>query len=80
MWQKIEQTDGKSYLYKEFTFKNFVEAFAFITKVAIIAEKFNHHPDWSNVYNVVKIKLNTHSKGNTISAKDEELAAQIDLL
>lgn len=80
MWEKIEEADGKSYLYKEFTFKNFIEAFAFMCKVALIAEKHNHHPHWTNVYNVVKIKLNTHSKGDTVTAKDEDLAAQIDLL
>lgn len=80
MWKKIEEADGKSYLYKEFVFKDFIEAFAFMCKVGIIAEKLNHHPEWSNAYNVVKIKLSTHSKGHIVTTKDEQLAAQIDIL
>lgn len=63
-----------------FEFKNFVDAFAFMTKVAFAAEKANHHPNWSNVYNQVSIKLTTHDAGNTITEKDRKLAAQIDAL
>ncbi len=80
MWKKIEEADGKSYLIKEFKFKNFIEAFSFMTKVALLAEKANHHPDWSNVYNKVIIKLNTHDAGDTVTAKDIALSELIDKL
>lgn len=65
-------------LVRTFTFKDFSEAFAFMTRVALIAEKENHHPDWSNVYNRVTIKLSTHDAGNIITEKDQRLAAAID--
>jgi 4a-hydroxytetrahydrobiopterin dehydratase len=80
MWEKIEAADGKSYLLKEFKFKNFTSAFAFMTQVAFLAEKNNHHPNWNNVYNRVIIKLNTHDQGDIISEKDINLAAAIDQL
>ena len=67
-------------LVRKFEFKNFIEAFGFMTKVAILAEKANHHPWWSNVYNSVEIKLTTHDAGNTITEKDRSLAKQIDEL
>lgn len=67
-------------LVKEFEFKNFVEAFGFMTQVAILAEKADHHPWWSNVYNQVSIRLTTHDAGNTITQKDKDLAKAIDLL
>lgn len=67
-------------LKRSFKFKNFIEAWAFMTKVAMVAEKMNHHPEWSNVYNTVDIKLTTHDKENTITAKDRELAKAIDEL
>ena len=67
-------------LKREFKFKNFVEAWAFMSKVALIAEKMNHHPEWSNVYNTVNITLTTHDQGNTITEKDRELAKKIDEL
>lgn len=67
-------------LTQTFKFKNFVEAWSFMTKVAMIAEKMNHHPEWSNVYNTVNITLSTHDKGNTITEKDRELARKIDEL
>jgi 4a-hydroxytetrahydrobiopterin dehydratase len=67
-------------LYKKFTFKNFSEAFAFMTRVAIEAEKMNHHPYWSNVYNTVEIWLNTHDAGNIVTQKDWELSKKIDAL
>lgn len=75
MW-KEENNELK----RKFEFKNFVEAFGFMTKVAILAEKANHHPWWSNVYNEVEIKLTTHDSGNTITEKDRKLAKQIDEL
>ncbi|MDH4058458.1 MAG: 4a-hydroxytetrahydrobiopterin dehydratase [Cyclobacteriaceae bacterium] len=61
-----------------FTFKDFVEAFGFMTQVAIIAEKMDHHPNWSNVYNQVNIELSTHEAGNIITEKDKKLASAID--
>ena len=79
-WEKVEEADGKSYLFKEFKFKNFIEAFAFMTKVAFIAEKENHHPNWRNVYNKVMISLNTHDEGDTVTAKDVKLSELIDKL
>lgn len=72
-----EIKDGK--LYKEFMFKSFVSAFGFMTQVAIIAERADHHPEWSNVYNKVEIYLTTHVvKG--ISKRDFELAQEIEKL
>ncbi len=67
-------------LKRSFTFKDFIEAWAFMTQVALIAEKMNHHPEWRNVYNTVDIALTTHDKGNTITEKDRELAKKIDAL
>jgi len=67
-------------LIRKFEFNNFIEAFAFMTKVAIIAEKADHHPWWSNVYNKVEIKLTTHDAGNTVTYKDKKLAMEIDSL
>jgi 4a-hydroxytetrahydrobiopterin dehydratase len=64
-------------LHKSFKFKNFIEAFGFMTKVAIAAEKMDHHPELFNVYNQVKIDLVTHDAGG-ISALDLELAQKID--
>lgn len=75
MWQEQENE-----LYKKFTFKNFSEAFAFMTRVAIEAEKLNHHPRWQNVWNTVEIWLSTHDAGNTVTEKDHQLAKQIDTL
>jgi 4a-hydroxytetrahydrobiopterin dehydratase len=67
-------------LVKDFEFKNFSEAWAFMTRVAFLAEKMDHHPEWTNVYNKVQIKLSTHSAGNIITEKDRSLAAEIDKL
>ena len=60
-----------------FTFANFTQAFAFMTEVAFAAEAANHHPNWSNVYNTVKIDLTTHDADNTVTEKDYELAKKI---
>lgn len=65
-------------LKKTFKFSDFQEAFAFMTRVAFLAEKANHHPNWSNVYNTVEIELNTHDAGNTVTEKDRKLAKAID--
>ncbi len=79
--KKLKALDGWNFidnaLEKEFQFKDFVEAFGFMTKVAFWAEKLNHHPDWSNVYNRVKIRLNTHDAGG-VTEKDFKLASHID--
>lgn len=73
MWKEV---DNK--LVREFSFKNFTEAFGFMTKVALEAEKMDHHPNWSNVYNKVTIELTTHSAGNRVTDKDRKLAEKID--
>ncbi len=75
MW--IEKDDK---LYRKFEFKNFSQAFAFMTRVAIEAEKMDHHPYWSNVYNKVEIWLNTHDAGDVVTEKDHKLAERIDKL
>ncbi|MCO5249100.1 MAG: 4a-hydroxytetrahydrobiopterin dehydratase [Chitinophagales bacterium] len=72
-WQ---EKDNK--LTKTFEFKDFTEAFVFMTRVAFIAEKADHHPEWSNVYNKVKIELCTHDAGSKITDKDRKMAAEID--
>lgn len=73
MWK--EENDQ---LKRSFQFTNFIEAFGFMTKVALVAEKMNHHPNWSNVYNKVDITLCTHDEGNSITEKDRKLANEID--
>jgi 4a-hydroxytetrahydrobiopterin dehydratase len=70
-----ELTDGK--LQRIFTFDNFVQAFGFMSSVALLAESMNHHPDWSNVYHQVTIGLNSHDVGG-ISQRDFDLAKQIN--
>jgi 4a-hydroxytetrahydrobiopterin dehydratase len=67
-------------LKKTFTFKDFSEAFAFMTRVALVAEKMNHHPNWSNVWNKVEVTLNTHDAGDIVTDKDRKLAEAIDKL
>ena len=67
-------------LKKTFKFKDFTEAFAFMTRVAMLAEKMGHHPNWSNVYNRVTVELTTHDAGNIITEKDRKLAEAIDSL
>ena len=71
-------TNDNNVLYKKFEFKNFSEAFAFMTRVALEAEKMDHHPKWTNVYNTVEIWLSTHDAGNVITDKDKKLAEKID--
>lgn len=63
-----------------FEFKNFIEAFTFMTQVAFEAEKMNHHPEWRNVYNKVEITLTTHDANNSITEKDRILSEKIDLI
>ncbi len=71
-------TEKDNSLQASFKFKDFTQAFAFMTEVAFKAEKLNHHPDWSNVYNTVNFKLSTHDAGNTVTDKDQKLAKAID--
>ena len=73
MWQEIDHK-----LYRKFVFADFSEAFAFMTRVAMLAEKQNHHPLWTNVWNTVEIWLSTHDAGDIITDKDRKLAASID--
>ncbi|RTY99967.1 4a-hydroxytetrahydrobiopterin dehydratase [Flavobacterium franklandianum] len=81
---RIPQIDGSwlvkgKFLHRELLFKDFVEAFSFMTAVALVAEKSGHHPNWKNAYNKVTIDLTTHDVDG-ISAKDFELAKIIDTL
>ncbi|NNC94784.1 MAG: pterin-4-alpha-carbinolamine dehydratase [Chitinophagales bacterium] len=73
-------TEKDDQLHRSFEFKDFSEAFAFMTRVAILAEKQNHHPYWTNVYNNVEIFLSTHDAGNKVTEKDRKLADAIDKL
>ena len=75
MWKEENNT-----LSKRFAFNNFSEAFGFMSRVALVAEQMNHHPNWSNVYNVVEIRLSTHDAGNIVTEKDHQLAKAIDAL
>jgi len=74
-WQEKENS-----LYQKFEFKDFSEAFGFMTRVAMIAEKMNHHPRWTNVWNTVEVWLNTHDAGNVVTEKDRKLAQKIDAI
>lgn len=71
--------DGRDAIHKTYVFKNFVEAFGFMTQAAIWAEKLNHHPEWSNVYKTVEVTLTTHDVGG-LSELDGKLAAKLDAL
>lgn len=73
MWTEKDNT-----LHQKFTFKDFSEAFAFMTSVAKIAEEQNHHPKWTNEYNKVEMWLSTHDAGDIVTEKDKKLAAAID--
>jgi 4a-hydroxytetrahydrobiopterin dehydratase len=75
MWKEENNT-----LYKKFQFKDFSEAFAFMTRVALAAEKMDHHPTWTNTYNKVEIWLSTHDAGDIVTDKDRKLADIIDNL
>lgn len=71
--------DDRDAIRKSFVFENFVEAFGWMTKAAIWAEKWNHHPEWSNVYKTVEVTLTTHDVGG-VSALDAKLARKMDVL
>lgn len=80
-WKEVRDIEkGEEYLKKEFKFKDFISAWAFMTKVALLAENAGHHPDWSNSYNKVIIMLSSHDAGNKITEKDRNLADLIDKL
>ena len=71
-------TEENNSLNRSFEFDDFTEAFAFMTRVAFLAEKMEHHPNWSNVYNRVDIALSTHDAGNIVTEKDRQFALAID--
>jgi len=73
-WREVSSRDA---IEKEFVFSNFVAAFGFMTKVALYAEKWNHHPEWSNVYKTVNVTLTTHD-ADGLSALDAKLARKMD--
>lgn len=75
MWK-----EENNMLYRKFEFADFSEAFAFMTRVALAAEKMDHHPLWTNVYNKVEIWLSSHDAGNIVTLKDHTLAGKIDKL
>jgi len=75
MWQEINDK-----LYRKFVFADFSEAFSFMTRVALLSEKSDHHPNWTNTWNTLEIWLSTHDAGNKVTAKDHDLAAAIDRL
>ncbi len=75
-WQMV---DGRDAITKTYVFRNFVEAFGFMTRAALWAEKWNHHPEWFNVYKTVDVTLSTHDAGG-LSALDVKLATKMDAL
>lgn len=75
MWQ-----EENNQLIRQFEFDNFIDTFSFMTKVAMLAEKAQHHPTWENTYNKLTIKLSTHDAGDVVTKKDKDFAAQIDAL
>ena len=78
-WQ-LTTEGSSSWLTRDFVFSNFVQAFGFMSQVALLAEARNHHPNWSNVYNRVSIELTSHDAGNQVTDKDRDLATAIDAL
>jgi 4a-hydroxytetrahydrobiopterin dehydratase len=73
MWEEKNNA-----LHQKFEFKDFDKAMQFMQECIVPINAINHHPEWSNVYNTVTIKLTTHDEGNTITPKDRKLAAEID--
>ena len=74
-WKIVDNRDA---IFKKFKFKSFIQAFSWMTSVAIIAEKMDHHPEWANVYNTVEVTLTTHSAGG-LTKLDLVLAGKMDL-
>lgn len=75
-WTMVE---GRDAITKTYTFKNFSEAFAWMTRVAMVAEQMDHHPEWSNVYKTVEVTLTSHDV-NGLSARDIAMASKLDTL
>ena len=75
-WAMVE---GRDAIHKTYVFRNFIEAFGFMTKTALWAEKWDHHPEWSNVYKTVKVTLTSHDVDG-LSTRDVKLAAKMDKL
>lgn len=73
MWEEKNNS-----LYRKYVFKDFSEAFAFMTRVALLAESQNHHPKWTNTWNTVEVWLSTHDAGDIVTEKDRKLAKSID--
>lgn len=73
-------SEEDNFLVQEFTFADFQEAFAFMTRVAFIAESLDHHPNWENVYNRVTIRLQTHDAGCIVTDKDRDFAERVSRL
>jgi 4a-hydroxytetrahydrobiopterin dehydratase len=76
----MEWKEENNRLCKTFVFADFNQAFGFMTRVAIVAEKMDHHPFWTNVYNRVSFELSTHDAGDVVTDKDWKLAKAIDQL
>lgn len=74
----MDWTENDNKLTKEFVFDDFGQAWAFMTEVAMLAERKNHHPEWTNVWNRVSIALTSHDEGNVITEKDRKMAEGID--
>ena len=75
-WTRLADRDA---IAKTFTFRNFVEAFGWMTRAALIAEKMDHHPEWTNVYRIVAVTLTSHDAGG-LTARDVRLATRLDAL
>lgn len=75
-WEMVAERDA---IHKTYVFRNFIEAFGFMTKAALWAEKWDHHPEWSNVYKTVNVTLTSHDVDG-LSARDVKLAAKMDKL
>ncbi|HRH67821.1 MAG TPA: 4a-hydroxytetrahydrobiopterin dehydratase [Bacteroidia bacterium] len=73
MWKEENNS-----LNADFEFKDFAQAFSFMTRVAFIAERMNHHPEWKNLWNKVEIRLSTHDAGDIVTEKDRKLADAIE--
>ncbi len=74
-WKEVDNRLTKTYKFKDFN-----EAFGFMTRVALIAEKMDHHPTWTNTWNTVSFELSTHDAGNKVTERDRKLAEAIDKL
>ena len=76
----MDWTEKDNTLYRKFEFADFSQAFSFMTRVALAAEKMDHHPKWTNVWNTVEVWLSTHDAGDIVTEKDRKLAKAIDRL